>query len=236
MMKKVLVIGIYLSGKDNNAKDLVKTFSKSSHYQVVQKWVALGKGDIESELVRVTELQLKEKTPKFKILNRLLTKEKLEEYEFVIITDDDISLPEDFIDNYLALVDKYDFSLAQPARTHESNIDHPIVEQLDGLLARKTRFVEIGPLFSIRKDLYSYLIPFDEDTGMGWGLDAVWPCIVEDAGLTMGIVDAFPVEHKMRPPVINYSHSEAEEEMNRYLKKKKHLSYMEKFRILESYT
>jgi hypothetical protein len=235
-MEKVLVVGIYLSDKDNNAKDLVRNFYRSSHYQVVQKWAALGESDIESELKQVTELRIKEKTPKFKILNRLFAKEKLGEYEFVIITDDDISLPESFIDNYLGLVDKYRFSLAQPARTHESNIDHPIVEQLDGLLARKTRFVEIGPLFSIRKDLYPYLIPFDEDAGMGWGLDSVWPCIVEEAGLSMGIVDAFPVEHKMRPPLFNYSRKEAEEEMNRCLKKKKHLSNMEKFRILESYT
>jgi hypothetical protein len=235
-MKKVLVMGIYLSDKDNNAKALVRTFSKSSHYQVFQKWVALGKSNIERELEQVTELQIKEKEPKFTILNKILAKEILENYEFVIITDDDISLPENFIDNYLAIVDKYEFSLAQPARTHESNIDHPIVEKLDGILARKTRFVEIGPLFSVRKDLYPYLIPFDEDAGMGWGLDSVWPCIVEEAGLSMGIVDAFPVEHKMRPPMINYSRNEAEEGMNRYLKKKRHLSNMDKFRILESYT
>ena len=91
------------------------------------------------------------------------------------------------------------------------------MEQVDGLAARKTRFVEIGPLFSIRKDLYNIILPFDEAVGMGWALDFVWPCVIEDVGLNMGIVDAFPVEHKMRAPVTNYRHDKAVEEMNAYL-------------------
>ena len=235
MKKDILVAGIYLADQANNIREIVNVLSKSSHYNVIQKWAAIAKNEIENDLKQFTVLKLQEKTPKFKILNLILSGEDLSKYAFLLIVDDDIALPDDFVDNYLTAVQKYDFALAQPARTHDSYIDHAIVEQVDGLAARKTRFVEIGPLFSIRKDLYKFILPFDENAGMGWGLDFIWPSVIEDVGLNMGIVDAFPIEHKMRAPVINYSHKKTEDEMNAYLKTKKHLSKVDAFRVLESY-
>jgi hypothetical protein len=235
MKKEILIAGIYLNDQKNNIKEIIKQFSMSSEYNVTQYWASIGKNKVEKFLKDYTVLEIKERTPKFKILNQLIFKTNLDKYEFVLISDDDITVPNNFIDNYFGVINKYDFSLAQPARTHDSYIDHLIVEQLNGLTARKTRFVEIGPLFSIRKDLYKQMLPFDEKSGMGWGYDFVWPCIIEDLDKNMGIVDAFPVEHKMRKPVINYNYEIVTKKMNEYLKTKRHISHNQAFRILESY-
>ena len=140
-----------------------------------------------------------------------------------------------FLDRYLACVGAHDLALCQPARTHDSYIDHPFVEQLDGLTARWTRFVEIGPMFSVRQDVIPLLVPFDEASPMGWGYDFVWPCVLEKAGCRMGIVDATPIAHRLRKPVTHYQHSTASRSMDAYLSERDHLMKGDAFFIVESY-
>jgi hypothetical protein len=233
--ENVLVAGIYLANQENAIEHIVEQFNLSQNFQVTQKWIALF-GNAPSESVKtVTTMKSEEPQPKFVLLNKILSEEKLKKYDYIIICDDDITLGDDFLDDFLDLQKKYDFALAQPARTHNSHIDHPFVEQFDGLKARKTRFVEIGPVVSIRKDAFSALLPFDESTHMGWGYDFVWPCIIEKRGLRMGIIDATPVDHSMRKPVKNYNYDKANQSMQEYLSKNRHLSKDEAFTILESY-
>ena len=83
--------------------------------------------------------------------------------------DDDILIPDDFVDRYLEIVANRGFALSQPARTHTSYIDHYFVAQLIGLESRQTNFVEIGPLFVVHCSAYSFILPFDERPPMGWG-------------------------------------------------------------------
>jgi hypothetical protein len=232
----VLVVGIYLSKEDNNIEHIVRqfdTFYNQRH--VIQKWIAIGDCSLSEDVKKVTGMVSQESLPKFVLLNKILTNEELGRYDFVIICDDDISLPPNFLETYLDLVIKYDFAFAQPARTHNSYIDHPFVEQLQGLQARRTRFVEIGPFFSVRKDLFSAIFPFDESSSMGWGYDFVWPCLMEKLGLRMGIIDATPVEHSMRKPVKLYGYDEARNSAEMYLARNPYLTKEKAFRILESY-
>jgi hypothetical protein len=144
-------------------------------------------------------------------------------------------MPSGFLDSYLRLVREHDFALCQPARTHDSYIDHAFVEQLDGLTARRTRFVEIGPLFSIRRDAMPVLLPFDEQSPMGWGYDFMWPPALESAGLTLGIVDRVPVAHSVRKPVAQYDYQTVDRQMKQYLEGRRHLSQNESFFIWEAY-
>ncbi len=125
---------------------------------------------------------------------------------------------------------------AQPARTHDSYIDHAIVEQRDGLEARRTRFVEIGPLFSMRRDAVRHLFPFCEESPMGWGYDFVWPVVMERAGLRMGIIDATPIAHNLRKSVTYYDHDSAWREMEAFLAKRHHLTRREAYSIVEAYS
>jgi len=231
----VLVAGVYLCDRKNNAVEIAREIGHSREWQVEQKWIALGKAAIPDPLAPVTAWRARS-AAKFVLLNRLLGQLALDRYAFVLVCDDDIVLPDRFVDRYLGLVTRHDLALAQPARTHDSNIEHPFVEQLDGLVARRTRFVEIGPLFSMRRDVVRLLAPFSETSPMGWGYDFVWPLVIEKAGLRMGIVDATPVTHNLRKTVAYYDNRDAALAMKALLASRPHLTRDDAFTIVEAYS
>lgn len=231
---RVLVVGIVLADVANLADSIARSLASSREWAVEQQWIVIGKSPLRDASLQVVET-LSSSEPKFVILNRVLGSTNLCDYNYVVITDDDIELPPFFLDRYLAWVGKYNFALAQPARTHDSYIDHRFVEQLDGISARQTRYVEIGPLFSMREDALPILTPFDVTSPMGWGYDFTWPVTIDAAKLKMGIVDAVPVSHRMRKPVANYVHSDADGQMKEYLAGRSHLKPEEAFYIVESF-
>ena len=232
---RVLVLGVYLVDKPNLAGEIARELARTSRWQVEQRWVALGRSPVPSELAAVTTTSTRQPTPKFEIVNRLLGEAAAERFDYVVVTDDDIALSAGFLDAYLALVERHDLALAQPARSHDSFIDHHFVEQLDGLDARWTRFVEIGPLFSMRRDALTRLAPFDPGSPMGWGYDFVWPVVMEEAGLHMGIVDATPVTHSLRKPVAHYDYNDANRAMQAYLSSHAHLRRDRAFTIVRAF-
>jgi hypothetical protein len=181
----------------------------------------------------VTIGKLLEKTPKFKILNELLAVENVEDYDYVLLTDDDVVLPEGFLDGLIGVQAELGFALAQPARTANSYIDHPIVEQQQGVLARRTMFVEIGPVISFHRSCYDLVFPFDLTSPMGWGYENVWSRRLAERGLKMGIIDAVPVDHSLRKPVENYSWAEANAQRRRLLARQPHYPLDQCFRVLE---
>jgi hypothetical protein len=233
--RAVLALGVYLADREHRAEEIARELARSRVWEVEQRWAALGRSPVPPGLVPLTTLRQERRQAKFVLLNRLLAGVELDRYAFVVVCDDDISLPDGFLDEYLALVVRHDLALAQPARTHGSYIDHWIVEQLDGLTARRTRFVEIGPLFSMRRDAARLLTPFSEISPMGWGYDFVWPVVLEEARLPMGIVDATPVAHDLRKPVTLYDDRDAAIAMEAFLARRPHLSRDEAFVILEAY-
>lgn len=217
--KHVLVVGVELTDCPSLAPQIEQEFSQSREWQVHQSWIRLGQPRV----------------PKFVLINRILAQcRHLHEMDYVIIADDDITLPKNFLDNYLRVVEDKLFALAQPARDYGSPIHHHIVSRVSGLEARRTRFVEIGPLVSIRRDALPLLVPFDtEITPMGWGYDYTWPLALESAGLYMGIVDSVPVGHTFREPVSQYSG--ASDQMVEYLRLTPHLEPEKAYTTLVEY-
>lgn len=205
---KVLVLGAYWANVPTLVADIRRNLGTSKHHVVEQHWK------------QVT-------APKFTMLNQMLRYVELD-YDYLIVCDDDSGLPEHFLDTYLDLVERFQFALAQPARTPDSTIHHEIVRQVPNSIARRTRFVEIGPLFSIRRDLFDVFLPFDEASPMGWGYDFVWPCLVEGKGLRMGIIDAVPIAHTFRP-AISYDVDVVSRQMAAYLARHKHLTREEAY-------
>ncbi|BCT68965.1 hypothetical protein NNRS527_02576 [Nitrosospira sp. NRS527] len=232
---RVLVVGIYLADKENLASQITRELALSKNWDLEQRWSSLGKNQPDSDLAPFTVQITNTFAPKFLLLNQLLGKIDLYDFEYIIVSDDDIQLPDGFVDRYLAMVSRHDLAVAQPARTHDSYIDHWFVEQLDGIDARRTRFVEIGPLFSLHRSTFDHFLPFDETSPMGWGNDFVWPVLAEEHGLRMGIVDAVPVAHDFRKPVAYYDHEASAKHMSKYLAERPHLSKKDAFFILESY-
>src|SRR5262249_32005420 len=151
--------------------DIVSVISKTAKYKVNQRWIALGGEPGNKQVADVTVGAIPRERPKFRIMNDLLAKETLSQYEYVVLIDDDVVLPNSFLDQFIALQERLAFSIAQPARTSNSYIDHPIVEQQRGVLARRTLFVEIGPVVSFHKSAYELVFPFDLTSPMGWGYE-----------------------------------------------------------------
>ena len=222
--RKVLAIGIYLSDEDNHAVKISDELKSASAWQVDFFWGAIGNPPPANRLESVTRVTSKQKVDKFELLNRLLADLNLDDYEYLLVTDDDIELPNGFVDAYLELVERRGFHLAQPARTHESYSSHYFVAQLVGVESRRTRFVEIGPLFSLHRNAFRLLLPFDEEAPMGWGLDFLWPKQLEEAGLSLGIVDQIPLGHTLRKPTAFYDYDRTSVLMQKFLKEREHLT------------
>jgi Glycosyl transferases group 1 len=231
--KRVLLLGVYLVGKPNTAEHVAAICARSHEAEVVQRWIALGPEPADGALGEVTAMTVSEPTPKYVLLNRLLAEEDLSSYDYVLTVDDDIVVPEDFLDLLIGVQAELGFAIAQPARTQNSYFDHPIVLQQRGVLARRTLFVEIGPVTSFGREAFDHVFPFDESNPMGWGFENVWAHRLRADGRAQGIVDGVPVDHSVRAPVAYYVWDDAVADRERYLAAHEHLPLEECFRVLE---
>jgi hypothetical protein len=213
--KKILIAGIYLADRENLAPHLCQRLGESTCHQVDQVWAGVFGYHADPVVRQLTRFVVDKPTNKFEILNRLLQNVDINSYDFLVISDDDIGLPAGFLDCYIALQENLGFVLAQPARAIHSLYDHKFTLRRPWLVARRTQFVEIGPIFSISKSALKLLTPFDVRPPMGWGLDLIWPHIL--SGIPMGIIDAISVDHSYRPQGITYDRNESIDEMNRIL-------------------
>jgi hypothetical protein len=231
----VLVLGVYLADRPNAVEHLVATFAGARYCTVEQRWACLSGRPPSERVAAVTVAEPSGVEPKFALINRLAGADPAAGHDFVVVTDDDVTVLPDFIDRFIGWQQYCDFALAQPARTWSSLLDHRIVRQVPFVKARETRFVEIGPLFSIRGDLATTLMPFDESSGMGWGYDLVWPVAVKRLGLRMGIVDDAALEHRIRPRGANYDAAAAKAAMDSYLSAHERITAAEAASVLRRY-
>jgi len=232
---RVLVVGVCLTDHPNAADAIAAAFDDARWCRVSQRWAALGAAAPASRLGAVTVVAAQRRTPKFELVNRLLDGVDLAGYDYVLMTDDDIVVPAGFLDAFIAWQHRLDFAIAQPARTSSSFIDHPIVEQQRGVSARRTQFVEIGPVVSFHRAIFDLVIPFDLISPMGWGYENVWSHALSARNLRMGIIDDTPVEHSLRAPLAHYDWSTANEQREALLKARAHRPLDDCLRVLDVY-
>ncbi len=229
------MVGVYLLDTPSKVASIAAELDRCRRYSLEQHWVALGAGTVPLDLEPLTRQHVLQPRSKFELLNLLLEAIDIQSYDFIVAIDDDIDLPARFLDDFIDLQRRYDLALAQPARTHDSYIDHHFTAQLTGIDARRTRFVEIGPLTSFRSDAAALLMPFDTCAPMGWGLDFVWPLQLERTGLQLGIVDATPVRHALRKPASHYDLNAMQAAMADYLSSTPHLQRAEAFVAFQTF-
>jgi GT2 family glycosyltransferase len=161
---------------------------------------------------------------KFENLNRLLAAEGIPPaagapgdagFDWLLVVDDDVALPHGFLDRFLAIAERLDLKLAQPAHRLSSHAAWPVTRRRPASVARETAFVEIGPVTAFHRDTFGGLLPFP-DLRMGWGLDAHWSAVARDRGWRMGVVDATPVHHA-DPAAGAYGRGEAVAEARAFL-------------------
>ncbi len=149
---------------------------------------------------------------KFENLNEIVDADA----DWLVVIDDDVVLPERFLDRFIAICEDVGLDLAQPAQSLASHAAWPVVRRRPFVRARETRFVEIGPVTAFSRQVAQDLLPFPP-LRYGWGLDLHWAALAAERGWRLGIVDAVPVRHESAPVGAGYSSEAAIEEAQRFL-------------------
>jgi GT2 family glycosyltransferase len=153
---------------------------------------------------------------KFENLNALLACNPVEEFDWLMVVDDDVALPRGFLDSFLFLTERFGLQLAQPAHRARSHAAWEVTRRQAGSIVRETSYVEIGPLVAFNKATFGELLPFPE-LRAGWGLDAHWAAIARQREWRLGIVDATPITHGIRKVAAAYDRGEAIAEAREFL-------------------
>ena len=233
----ILVLGVCLSHTKNTLPHLVNIFSASTYCQVTQVWTVLGNRAVGVETSRQVDIRFRASAaPRMQLLNEMIASQDLDSFDYIVVCDDDVLLRRGFLDAFIGWQQTLGFSLAQPARTANSYIDHDFVRRRPHLGARETSFVEVGPVICLHRSSYTCLLPFDLASPMGWGLDLVWPCLLHANGLTLGIIDATPVDHSLRARGKTYDDSAVLAQMTNYLSSREHVKEPEIFSVIREYS
>jgi GT2 family glycosyltransferase len=171
---------------------------------------------------------------KFENLNVLLAEHPADGYDWLLVIDDDVELPQGFVDRFLFLCERFSLSLAQPAHRLHSHAAWPVTRRHPGSVVRETGFVEIGPVTAFAKPTFPVLLPFPE-LRMGWGLDMHWAALARQHGWRCGIVDAVAIRHRVAPAAAGYGREDAVAEARSFLATRPYLSAREAARTLSTH-
>ena len=161
---------------------------------------------------------------KFENLNRLLeSAPPVVAHDWVLVVDDDVGLPPRFLDRYVALCERLGLDLSQPAQSRRSHAAWRVTRRRPFSLARRTQYVEIGPVTAFAGPVAAELMPFPE-LRFGWGLDNHWGALARERGWRLGVVDSLPVRHETRAVASSYTHAEAIAEARSFLAGRSYVS------------
>jgi hypothetical protein len=168
---------------------------------------------------------------KFENLNTLLAQNPPEGYDWLLVLDDDVSLPRGFLDAFVFLAERFGLRLVQPAHRARSHAAWQITRRRPWSLVRETPYVEIGPVVAFHAATFEALLPFPP-LRTGWGLDAHWAAVARDQGWPLGIVDATPIRHGLRRTAAAYDRKDAIAEGKRFLADKPYVKATDAQRTL----
>jgi GT2 family glycosyltransferase len=163
---------------------------------------------------------------KFQNLNLLLAAHRAEQHDWLLVVDDDVVLPQGFLDRLLFLAERFDFQLVQPAHRARSHAAWRVTRRRTGSVARQTPFVEIGPVTAFARATFPAVLPFP-DVRMGWGLDLHWAALARRHGWRCGVLDAVAIRHSAAPAGDAYSRRDAVAEARALLAQRPHLKARE---------
>lgn len=211
--RRVLVIGVERSDRPNLMAQARAELTRSRHDVVVATGDVGGRG-------------------KFENLNALIAAQGgTDRFDWLLAIDDDVELPRGFLDRFLFLAERFGLRLAQPAHRRRSHAAWRVTRRRAATVVRETGFVEIGPISAFHADTFPTLLPFP-DLRAGWGLDAHWAALARERGWPIGVVDATPIRHALRPIADDYRHADATAEARAFLANRSHVTAAEAQRTL----
>jgi hypothetical protein len=171
---------------------------------------------------------------KFENLNDLLAQNPPEGCDWLLVLDDDVSLPRGFLDAFVFLIERFGLLMAQPAHRARSHAAWQVTRRRAGSLVRQTAYVEIGPFVAFHATTFPVLLPFPPQRA-GWGVGAYWAALARERGWPVGVVDATPVRHGLRRIAAAYDRDEAIAEGRRFLADKPYVNASESQRTLATH-
>ena len=210
--RRVLALGVERAGEPNLLADARQELLRSKH-------------DVRFDSTTVGE------RGKFENLNALLARNPPQGHDWLLVLDDDVSLPRGFLDSFIFLVERFGLRMAQPAHRARSHAAWQLTRRRPGSLVRETAYVEIGPVVALHATTFPVLLPFPE-LRAGWGLDAHWAALAREHGWPLGIVDATAIRHGLRRIAAAYDRTDAVAEGTRFLSGKPYLNASESQRTL----
>lgn len=185
-MPAVALVGVYRARNEHYVRHLSRPALKSGW---TVAWWALDR--VADELTDIT-VGVGAGT-KFDLLNEILR--RLDgSFEWLVVSDDDLVFTRGDVAALQRRCSRAGLDLAQPGRA-DPGVSHPITAARRLSRARRTSFVEIGPLFVVGPRWRDRILPFPPGWGMGWGLELDWFRLAEE-GCVLGIVDSLPVRHE----------------------------------------
>lgn len=138
-----------------------------------------------------------QKGGKWPIIGRLVNEywELIRTYDAVWFPDDDLLADANTLNTLFSLFSGHQLALAQPALTLNSFYTFPALLQKKSCLLRYVNFVEVmAPLMS--HDALSVLRETFVQSPSGWGLDSLWPQLINNPHKNrIAIIDATAVTH-----------------------------------------
>jgi hypothetical protein len=171
---------------------------------------------------------------KFENLNALLDAHPLADRDWLLALDDDVALPRGFLDAFLFLAERFELKLAQPAHRRRSHAAWRVTRRRGGSVARETGFVEIGPVCAFHRDTFGTLLPYPQ-LRAGWGLDSHWAALAREQGWRIGVIDATPIRHVVRPIADSYRRADAVAEAQAFLAERPYVTAAEAQRTLATH-
>jgi hypothetical protein len=171
---------------------------------------------------------------KFENLNALLDAHPLADRDWLLVLDDDVALPRGFLDAFLFLAERFELKLAQPAHRRRSHAAWRVTRRQGGSVVRETSFVEIGPVCAFHRDTFETLLPYPQ-LQAGWGLDSHWAALARMRGWRIGVVDATPIRHVVRPIADSYRRADAMAEAQAFLATRPYVTAAEAQRTLATH-
>lgn len=118
----------------------------------------------------------------------------VKQFDFIALPDDDLGATATDWNRLFAAVREFELDLAQPSLHYDSHWTHQITARRHAFRLRYTNFVEVmTPVFS--RWALERCLPTFRMSPSGFGLDLVWPAILQRSGRQLGIVDEVSFEH-----------------------------------------
>ena len=198
--QRILVAGVQTVRRPGSIDRIFATMSKTEKHELV-----LAAKDVGG-------------VGKLDNINLLLAPHDLSTFDWVWMIDDDVELPDDFTDVFIAMCTLQDYQIAGPAHRTWSYSSHDVTQRRTGLLAHRTNFVEVGPITAFHKKTFDLVFPLPS-LRYGWGPDIYWSRTMDANGWRMGIVDAAALRHT-GPVAATYDWQAARDECEAYLAEK----------------